>query len=128
MNWKRPVVLAAALSLLAVACGDDDGSSDSATTAPLAATTAAPATTAGAATTAAPTGEKVSVAILLPCAINDASWCQAAYEGVKQLESEGLIDLQVVENAPFDAQGATRVMTGFAEDGVDLVIGHSFDY
>lgn len=71
---------------------------------------------------------KVSVAILLPCAINDLSWCQAAYEGVRQLESEGLIDLQIVDDAPFDAQGATRVMSGFAEEGVHLVIGHSFDY
>ena len=68
------------------------------------------------------------MAILLPCALNDLSWCQAAYEGVKLLESEGLIDLQVVDDAPFDAQGATRVMSGFAEEGVQLVIGHSFDY
>ncbi len=37
-------------------------------------------------------------------------------------------NLQVVDDAPFDAQGATRVMSGFAEEGVQLVIGHSFDY
>ena len=77
---------------------------------------------------AAAGSDKVSVAILLPCAVNDLSWCQAAYEGVKLLETEGLIDVQIVDDAPFDAQGATRVMSGFANDGFDLVIGHSFDY
>ena len=118
-TWKRLLVALMALALIAAACGDDDS-----TTAdePAADEPAAdePAADEG--------GDKVSVAILLPCAINDLSWCQAAYEGVKDLEAEGLIDLQVVDDAPFDAQGATRVMSGFAEEGVDFVIGHSFDY
>jgi len=129
MRISRNLAVLAALSLFAVACGDDGGGTKAttATTAAAAQTTVAAATTAAAtATTAA--ADKVSVAILLPCAINDRSWCQAAYEGVKKLESDGLIDLQIVENAPFDAPGATRVMTGFAEAGVDLIIGHSFDY
>ena len=129
MIFKRIAALVCVVGLLAGACGSDSDESA------VPAATAAPATAAPA--TAAPAtaddgdeevAAKVSVAILLPCAINDLSWCQAAYEGVKGLEAEGLIDLQFVENAPFDAQGATRIMSGFANDGVDLIIGHSFDY
>ena len=135
MGYKRIAALTCVVGLLAGACGSD--SEEPAAPAATAAPTTAPAATAAPAATDAPAAAddgdgaadaKVSVAILLPCAINDLSWCQAAYEGVKELEAEGLIDLQFVENAPFDAQGATRVMSGFANDGVDLIIGHSFDY
>ncbi len=113
MIFKRFLPLLAVLGLFGAACGEDDSA------APEEPTAQQPDPEAD---------DKVSVAILLPCAINDLSWCQAAYEGVKQLETEGLIDLQIVDDAPFDAQGATRVMSGFAEDGVQFVIGHSFDY
>lgn len=137
MKWKRVVALLLAFGVVAAACGDDDDdaaeATDGAGTEEPAADDggeepAEPTDAAADDAAAEPTGEKVSVAILLPCAINDRSWCQAAYEGVKGMEADGLIDLQVVENAPFDAQGATRVMTGFADEGVDVVIGHSFDY
>jgi basic membrane protein A and related proteins len=137
-SWKRLLVVLLALAFVAAACGDDDDDTAAEPTVEDTATdeaatdddTTDDAATDDAATDDAATdsGEKVSVAILLPCAINDLSWCQAAYEGVKELESEGLIDLQIVDDAPFDAQGATRVMSGFANEGVDLVIGHSFDY
>lgn len=149
MIWKRALTLTTvltALALFAASCGGDDGDDGPATAEPAAQPAEQPADEAPApeqpAAEDADTGSddmdsdtgssdmdsKVSVAILLPCAINDLSWCQAAYEGVKQLESEGLIDVQIVDDAPFDAQGATRVMSGFAEEGVQLVIGHSFDY
>ena len=154
MTKRRMVALLAAFVLLAASCGDDEATDETApepapTTAAAAEEPAAeepepaaeepaaeepepaaeePAAEEPAAEEPEPAAVKVSVAILLPCALNDLSWCQAAYEGVKQLESEGLIDLQVVDDAPFDAQGATRVMSGFAEEGVQLVIGHSFDY
>ena len=153
MTKRSVVALLAVFVLFAAACGDDEAAEEAAPEA--APTTAAPVEEPAAEEPAAeepaaeepaaeepaaeepaaeepaaeePAAEKVSVAILLPCALNDLSWCQAAYEGVKLLESEGLIDLQVVDDAPFDAQGATRVMSGFAEEGVQLVIGHSFDY
>lgn len=137
MTKRSVVALLAVFVLLASACGDDEPAEETApepapTTAAAAEEPAAeePAAEEPAEEPAAeePPADKVSVAILLPCALNDLSWCQAAYEGVKLLESEGLIDLQVVDDAPFDAQGATRVMSGFAEEGVQLVIGHSFDY
>ncbi len=128
MRFKRLLIVIAALALVAAACGDDDAVP--ATPAPAATSAATPAPTDAPTPTPtdAPAPDKVSVAILLPCAINDLSWCQAAFEGVKEMEADGLIDLQIVDNAPFDAQGAIRVMSGFANDGVDLVIGHSFDY
>ena len=155
MTKRSVVALLAVFVLFAAACGDDEAAEEAAPEP--APTTAAPAEEPAAEEPAAeepaaeepaaeepaaeesaaeepaaeepePAADKVSVAILLPCALNDLSWCQAAYEGVKLLESEGLIDLQVVDDAPFDAQGATRVMSGFAEEGVQLVIGHSFDY
>ena len=150
MTTRRVLALLAVFVLLAAACGDDEASTEE--TAPEPAPTTAPAAEEpepaaeepetpaeepepaaeepepAAEEPEAMADEKVSVAILLPCALNDLSWCQAAYEGVKLLESEGLIDLQYVDDAPFDAQGATRVMSGFAEEGVQLVIGHSFDY
>ena len=150
MTTRRVLALLAVFVLLAAACGDDEASTEE--TAPEPAPTTAPAAEEPEAMAEEPepaaeepepaaeepepaaeepeamADEKVSVAILLPCALNDLSWCQAAYEGVKLLESEGLIDVQFVDDAPFDAQGATRVMSGFAEEGVQLVIGHSFDY
>lgn len=128
MKSRQLFGLVVVLLLVAAACGSsDDGADTSTTQAPAATTTTAPA---GTDTTQPPPPpeEKVSVAILLPCAINDLSWCQAAYEAVIEMEADGLIDLDFVEDAPFDAAGSIRVMSGFAQDGVDLVIGHSFDY
>ncbi len=121
MKFIARALAAAALVVGTVSCGDDDDGEAVADPT----TTQAPATDD---TSGGGGGDTVSVAILLPCAINDKSWCEAAYTGVKKLEADGLIDVQIVENAPFDAQGATRVMTGFAQEGVDIVIGHSFDY
>ena len=99
MGYKRIAALTCVVGLLAGACGSD--SEEPAAPAATAAPTTAPAATAAPAATDAPAAAddgdgaadaKVSVAILLPCAINDLSWCQAAYEGVKELEAEGLID------------------------------------
>lgn len=128
MKWLRLIGLTMVLLLAVAACGSDDDGGDTTTSQAPAATTTTAAPAGTDTTQPPPEAEKVSVAILLPCAINDLSWCQAAFEGVKDLEADGLIDLQVVGDAPFDAQGAIRVMSGFAEEGVDLVIGHSFDY
>lgn len=130
----RPTRLACVLSafvLIVAACG---GTSATTTAGPTATTSTTPTTagqtttTAGEATTTAAPVEKLKVAILLPCALNDLSWCQSAYEGIKQIEADGSIELFVTDNAPFDAQGARRVISQYADDGVDLIIGHSFDY
>jgi basic membrane protein A len=112
---RRALGLVAALAITGAACGGGG-------TAP--AGGGSPTQTAG----GEPGQEKVKFAILLPCQINDLSWCQAAYEGAKQLEDEGLIELSYTDNAPQDAAGATRLITGYANDGNQLIVGHSFNY
>jgi simple sugar transport system substrate-binding protein len=73
----------------------------------------------------AKTAAKVKVALVLPCPTNDGSWCQDAYVAAKQLQKEGLIDLQVTSNAPQDTTGASQVIERYAANGAQLVIAHS---
>jgi basic membrane protein A len=68
---------------------------------------------------------KVKVALLMPCAINDRTWCQAGYDAAKRLEREGKIQLRVVSNAPFDTAGISQLMARYAQNGQQLVIAHS---
>lgn len=68
---------------------------------------------------------KVKVALVLPCPTNDGSWCQDAYVAAKQLQKEGLIDLQYTSNAPQDTTGASQVIERYAANGAQLIIAHS---
>jgi simple sugar transport system substrate-binding protein len=77
------------------------------------------------ATGAAAPQKKIKVALVLPCPTNDGSWCQNAYVAAKQLQKEGLIDLQYTSNAPQDTQGASQVIERYAANGAQLVIAHS---
>jgi basic membrane protein A len=86
----------------------------------------APAETDGAAEQeAAP--EKLRVAVVLTYVTNDLSWNQAMYEGAKALEADGLIELAYTESvtSPTDAE---RIFRRYAEEGYDLIIGHSATY
>ena len=76
---------------------------------------------------AAADGEGVRVALVLPGEINDLSWNQQMYDGAKALEDQGVIsELRFTELVPEgDSEGAIR---GFAEDGFDLIVAHSFGY
>lgn len=88
-------------------------------------------TSAAASTTAiapAPTPvKKLKVGLVLSGVINDLSWNQAMYDGATKLADAGLIDLQYTENAvaPADAERLFRL---YADQGFDLVIGHSATY
>lgn len=114
---KRIATAVLALALVATACGGDD--EPAATTA---ATTAAPA-----ATTAAPGSDGIRVALVMPGEINDLSWNQVMFEGAQALEAEGLIsDFAFTELVP--EGDAERAIRGFAEDGYDLIVAHSFGY
>jgi basic membrane protein A and related proteins len=73
----------------------------------------------------ATTKAKVKVALVLPCPTNDGSWCQNAYQAAKQLQKEGLIDLQYTSNAPQDTAGASAVIERYASNGAQLVIADS---
>lgn len=121
-----------ALGLAAASCG---GEADTTTTqAPAAATTTtmAPTTAAMAdeveTTDAAMDDEPVKVALIIGSARNDLGWSQAGYEGVKVLEDEGLIDLEVVEALEFETSAVRRVLTPLLDEGFDLIIAHSFSY
>jgi len=103
-KWRLIVALIAAFTLLASACGDDSDSDD-----------------------AAGDGEGITVALVLPGEINDLSWNQQMHSGAEALMAEGLIsDLKFTELVP--EGDAERAIRGFAEDGVDLIVAHSFGY
>lgn len=121
-----------ALGVAAASCGGD---ADTTTTqAPAAATTTtmAPTTAAMAdeveTTAAAMDDEPVKVALIIGSPPNDLGWSQAGYEGVKALEDEGLIDLEVVEALEFETSAVRRVLTPLLDEGFDLIIAHSFSY
>jgi basic membrane protein A and related proteins len=72
-------------------------------------------------------GEGISVALVLPGEINDLSWNQQMYDGAIALQEEGLIsELAYTELVP--EGDAERAIRGYADDGVDLVVAHSFGY
>jgi basic membrane protein A and related proteins len=101
-----PIWLAAAvLALGAAGCGDDDddgnggGQADGG-------------------------GDKVTTALVLPCATSDP-WCKQGFDAAKKLESDGAIDLEVTTNAPQDTAGVTRVLSQYAQAGTQLLLAHS---
>jgi basic membrane lipoprotein Med (substrate-binding protein (PBP1-ABC) superfamily) len=106
--------LVSIIALIGAACGDDGGKT----------TTGG----GGGKTSAAPGEKPVKMALVLPGNINDLSWNQMAYEGAKQLEKEGMVELSYTENVPEDAASVTQVVSGYAQQGNQLVIAHSFGY
>lgn len=111
MRTSRKLLgLIAIVALVAAACGSDEP------------------TTGGGGATASPGKAKVKLALVLPGNINDLSWNQMAYEGAKQLEQQGLVEVAYTENVPEDAASVTQVVSGYAQQGYDLVIAHSFGY
>lgn len=106
-KWRLIVALIAAFALLASACGDDDSGD------------------AGGGDTGGDAG--ISVALVLPGEINDLSWNQQMHSGAQALVDEGLIsELSFTELVP--EGDAERAIRGYAEDGVDLIVAHSFGY
>jgi len=105
----RRIAVLALLTLVVVACGGAQESSD---------------TTVGDTTDS----DAVRVAIIMPSDINDLSWSQQAYTGLEALQDRGLIEFAYSESVAEDAASASRVLRGYAEDGYDLIIAHSFPY
>ena len=69
--------------------------------------------------------KKVKVALILPCATNDHTWCQQAYVAAKKLQAQGLISLTYISNSPQDTASVSQLMSQYAARGAQLVIGHS---
>lgn len=134
MRHRRSIwaALFAALALAAASCGGDAATTT--TQAPAAATTTTMAPTTAAAadevetTDAAMDDGPVKVALIIGSPRNDLSWSQAGYEGVKALEDEGLIDLEVIEALEFETSAVRRVLTPLLDEGFDLIIAHSFSF
>ena len=108
---RRTAAILMALSLVFAACAEEE---------------AATTTTAGETTTTA-AAAGVSLAMVLPGEINDLSWNQVMFEGAQALKDEGLIDdFAYTELVP--EGDAERSIRGYAEDGFDVIIAHSFGY
>lgn len=71
----------------------------------------------------------VKVAIITSGPVNDLGWNQGMVEGAEKLEAEGLIDLTVVQqDSGATSEQIAQIATDLAEDGNNLVVGHSFNY
>lgn len=140
----RPLILLVALlGLIAASCGGGDESTDSASDTATETTAADEATDTTAADDAAATddtaaeagsedgamtdGEGVRVALVLPGEINDVSWNQQMYTGAQSLVDEGLVS-EVAYTELVPEGDAERTIRGYAEDGFDLIVAHSFGY
>ncbi|MDG2112015.1 MAG: BMP family protein [Actinomycetota bacterium] len=115
-KWRLLLSLFAVFALFAAACGDSDSDSD----AEAGDSDDSEETTSG-------DDEGIRVALVLPGEINDLSWNQQMHSGAETLMAEGLIsELKYTELVP--EGDAERAIRGFAEDGFDLIVAHSFGY
>lgn len=71
----------------------------------------------------------LKVALILPGKIDDVSWNQAMYEGMKALEEEykGKIEVTYTEEV-YEVADIEPALRDFASEGYDLVFGHGFQF
>ncbi|MGF1480437.1 MAG: BMP family protein [Cyanophyceae cyanobacterium] len=69
--------------------------------------------------------DEPSLAIVLGGPANDDSWNEAAYDAAQALEAEG-VEVAISESVA-DADVA-RVLRQYAEEGYDVIIGHSYNH
>ncbi|KAB7894975.1 BMP family ABC transporter substrate-binding protein [Rouxiella sp. S1S-2] len=69
--------------------------------------------------------KEIKVALLLPGSVADGGWSQLAYQGLQNLKAQGfkVASSESVAQAQMD-----QVIRGYADDGYNLIIGHSFEY
>jgi len=70
----------------------------------------------------------LKVALILPGYINDLSFNQMSYQGAKELQEQGLIDLAYSEAIPEDAASITPVVGRYVAAGYKLILADSFGY
>jgi basic membrane protein A len=70
--------------------------------------------------------EQLRVAVLFPGRVNDQAFNQAGNEGLKRAERDFNIETSISESVPPPEFEST--MRNYAVDGVDLVIGHGFQF
>ena len=66
-------------------------------------------------------GTVTKIAILLPGFITDKSWNQGAYEGLKELESQGY---EIAYTEDVQAADMESTFRSYCEEGYEFVIGH----
>lgn len=71
-------------------------------------------------------GSTVKVALLLPGAINDAGWSNAAYSGLMEAQEQFGITAEYAESVPLTEQETT--MRDYAAQGFNLIICHGDDF
>jgi basic membrane lipoprotein Med (substrate-binding protein (PBP1-ABC) superfamily) len=92
---------------------------------------AAPAAESGAAAEAAPAGEPIRIAIIMPSSTTDMAWSQTMYDALKavqaELGGEGAMQISFTENM-FNVADAAVAIRDYATDGNDIVIAHGTQY
>ncbi len=74
-------------------------------------------------------GGAIKVAVITSGPVNDLGWNQGMVEGAQKLDNEGLIDLTVVQqDSGATSDQIAQIATDLAEDGNQLIVGHSFNY
>lgn len=71
----------------------------------------------------------LKVALILPGKIDDVSWNQAMYEGMKALEQEyaGKIEVTYTEEV-YEVADIEPALRDFAAEGYDVIFGHGFQF
>lgn len=102
-QWRWTAVLASALvlALVGAACGGGGGGGGP-----------------------SPSAAK-KVAVLFPGLVDDQSWNQAGYEGLKKAEAEG-VTIAYTEKVTQDQQ--VEVFRNYAQQGYNVVVGHGGEY
>jgi basic membrane protein A len=111
-RWLRLAALCLAVAMLplAAACGDDDSSSSSA---------------GSGGSAAAKPGEGLQIGLVTDIGgLNDKSFNQLAYQGMKKAEADFGVDIRVLESKS-DADYIPN-LTEFADQGYDLIISNGF--
>jgi basic membrane protein A len=75
---------------------------------------------------AAKVNGKFAIALMLPGSLNDGSWNAVAYKAGRQLEAT--LGIKVTVQEQVKDSDAERVMRGYAAQGYDLIIGHTFNW
>jgi basic membrane protein A len=72
-----------------------------------------------------PSAAAKKVAVLFPGLVDDQSWNQAGYEGLKKAEAEG-VTIAYTEKVTQDQQ--VEVFRNYAQQGYNVVVGHGGEY
>lgn len=69
---------------------------------------------------------KKRVALVMTGTITDGGWNQSAYDGLQQVGKMGGFETAYTENVT--QAKIPEVVSGYADDGFDLIIGHGFEF